>query len=221
MRIRNKPWAAPELAACPYFKPDPFQFKGQWRSLFPKPEQPVWLELGMGKGHFLSKAALAHPEKNLLGIDMITSILGVARRNIAADFEEAGREVDNLILTAYDINRILNMMDEQDQVERIYINFCNPWPTGAHHKKRLTHTRQLEKYKVFLPVGGEIHFKTDDDPLFRDSCRYFEECGFELLEVVPDLHQSPLQAESWPTEHEVKFSQMGIPTKFLVAKRVK
>ena len=219
MRMRNKPWAGPELALCPYFIKQPDQQKGRWRSLFPRPEQPMWLELGMGKGRFLCQAALAHPEKNLLGVDLITSILGVARRTIAGAFEEAGRPVENLLFTAHDIERILLMMEPADQVERIYINFCNPWPTGSHHKKRLTHPRQLEKYKTFLPGGGQIHFKTDDDTLFDQSCRYFTDSGFALEAVARDLHRSPFEEESWETEHEAMFSKEGIPTKFLIAVR--
>lgn len=134
-------------------------------------------------------------------------------------FEEAGRPVENLLFIAHDIERILLMMEPADQVERIYINFCNPWPTGSHHKKRLTHPRQLEKYKTFLPVDGHIHFKTDDDTLFDQSCRYFSDSGFALEAITRDLHRSPFQEESWETEHEAMFSKEGIPIKFLIAVR--
>ena len=142
---------------------------------------------------------------------MITIILVV---------DQAGKPVENLLFTAHDIERVLLMMDQTDTVERIYINFCNPWPTGAHHKKRLTHPRQLERYKVFLPVGGQIHFKTDDDTLFRESCNYFRQSGFSLEAVTEDLHHSPLRWESWETEHETMFSQQGISIKFLRAIRI-
>ena len=86
------------------------------------------------------------------------------------------QEIDNVYITRYDIERILNIIDKNDLIERIYINFCNPWPKGKHRKKRLTHTRQLEKYREFLQDNGEIFFKTDDDGLFNDSITYFKMC---------------------------------------------
>ena len=94
-------------------------------------------------------------------------MLGLAKRNVEKEYKENNRETDNIILVRYDIERILQILDKQDKIERIYINFCNPWPKGKHRKKRLTHTRQLEKYKEFLVDNGEIYFKTDDDPLFE------------------------------------------------------
>ena len=102
-------------------------------------------------------------------------------------------------------------------MERIYINFCNPWSQKAkHRKRRLTHPRQLEQYKTFLAPGGEIWFKTDDDSLFADSVHYFEECGFSIRYQTLDLHHSGFEGNI-PTEHEAMFSEQGIPIKFLIA----
>ena len=84
-------------------------------------------------------------------------MLGLAKRNVEKEYEEAKRKIDNVLLTAYEIQIIQNILNEKDEVERIYINFCNPWPRGKHRKKRLTHTRQLEKYKEFLKEEGEIY----------------------------------------------------------------
>lgn len=217
MRIRRKPWARPELAACPFFIDAPATMRGRWHGAFSK-EQPVWLELGCGKGAFLAQAAVIHPEINFIGVDLKSDILGVARRRIVQAFEEAGRTPDNLLLFAYDIERILSVMDERDIVERIDINFCNPWPTGSDHKKRLTHPRQLEKYRVFLSDGGEIRFKTDDDRLFDESIRYFAQSGFTVVQAVRDLHRES-GIENFMTEHEERFSSMGIPIKLLIAKK--
>lgn len=218
MRIRRKPWARPELAACPFFIDEPDTMPGKWHDAFAK-KQPVWLELGCGKGAFLAQAAAAHREINFIGVDIKSDMLGVARRQIVNTFAERGMEPDNILLFAHDIERIFLAMDERDTVERICINFCNPWPTGSDHKKRLTHPRQLEKYRVFLADGGEIRFKTDDDRLFDESIRYFEQSGFEITRISRDLH-SETDIENFVTEHEAHFSSLGIPIKFLIAKKI-
>jgi len=128
--------------------------------------------------------------------------------------------VDNVLLTCFNIEQIEKVMDKNDCVERIYINFCNPWPKNKHHKKRLTHTRQLMKYREFLKENGEIWFKTDDDPLFDASLEYFKESGFSIKYLTRDLHQSGF-AGSYSTEHERMFSSQGIPIKFLIAVKEK
>jgi tRNA (guanine-N7-)-methyltransferase len=216
--MRRKPWARPELAACPYFFDEAVTRQGTWRSLFQK-SQPLYLELGMGKGAFIAQAAAAHPEINYMGVDIKSDVIGVARRRVESEFEAVNRTPDNIIMTAFDITRLPTVMNEQDKVDRIYINFCNPWPTGAHHKKRLTHTRQLMNYRNILAEGGEIHFKTDDDPLFNSSLRYFAEAGFEVIHMTRDLHANPTP-DNYVTEHEIMFSEQGIPIKFCIAKMV-
>ena len=216
MRMRRKPWARPELAACPYFIDEPHTLRGRWAQAFSRP-QPVWLELGCGKGSFLTQMAEAFPGVNFLGIDIKSEVLAVARRTLSARFQELGRPVDNVLLTAYDIERIDQILSPQDQVDRIFINFCNPWPKARDHKKRLTHPRWLVKYQQFLRPGGELWFKTDDDDLFLASHRYLGECGFVLAYETRDLHRSGF-SQSPPTEHERMFTQEGIPTKFLIAR---
>lgn len=225
MRMRTKPWARPELAACDYFVKEPQENKGKWNEWFPK-RQPLHLELGCGKGTFMAELALQNPTVNYLAIDINSDVLGVARRNIESAFTAANRKVENVALMSFDIERITLMMDANDTVERIYINFCNPWPKGKHHKKRLTYTRQLENYKVFLADGGEIYFKTDDDDLYLATLRYFAESGYEVLWQTDDLHagQAPdIQAGEWKefqimTEHEKMFTEQGIPIKAIAAR---
>ena len=116
------------------------------------------LELGAGKGVFIADLAVKHPEINYIAIDIKSDVLGYARRNIEKSYTEAGQKVENVLLTAYNIEQIKDIFSEEDQIDRIYINFCNPWPKAKHNKRRLTHTKQLELYKTFLKPQGEIHF---------------------------------------------------------------
>ena len=102
-------------------------------------------------------------------------------------------------------------------MDRIYINFCNPWPRGKHKKRRLTFPKKLSVYKTFLTEQGEIWFKTDDDELFEESIEYFNETGYEIKYITRDLHESGFE-ENTVTEHEQMFSEMGIKIKFLIAR---
>ena len=216
MRIRRKPWARPELAACPFCIDDPENHIGHWHELFPK-RQPLHLELGCGKGGFMAQKAVQNPQISFLAVDIKSDILGLTKRNIEKAYEQAGKEVDNVRSFAYDIERILQVLDRNDEVERIYINFCNPWPKKKHKKKRLTYPRQLFFYQEFLKDGGEIWFKTDDDELFEESLDYFAMCGFTQEFITYDLAASGF-AENIVTEHEQMFMDQGIKIKLLIAK---
>lgn len=213
--MRSKPWAGPELDACPFFIRQPEKLIGNWHTRFER-EQPMYLELGCGKGYFLAGAAPANPQVNYLGIDLKDTVLGPAKRLIEQAFAQAGRAPDNILLTAMNIEQISAAMNASDSVQRIYINFCNPWPRPKHHKRRLTWTRQLENYKTILAPGGEIRFKTDDDDLFEDSIGYFTGCGFLLKHVTRDLHAENPQ-DNILTEHEIMFLQKGVKIKALTA----
>ncbi len=215
MRMRFKPWARPELEACPFFIGRPEEYIGKWHSLFPC-RQPVELELGCGKGFFLAGAAPANPQVNYIGVDVKDAVLGPAKRNIEKAFETAGRKPDNIILTALNIERIADAMGPRDTVRRIDINFCNPWPKVRHRKRRLTYPTRLEDYKTILEPGGELFFKTDDDELFADTLGYLAQCGFAVTEKTYDLH-----GDNWPgnilTEHEIMFLEKGVRIKALKA----
>ena len=220
MRMRFKPYAGPELAACPFCVDEPMQNKGKWNGLFARPAQPLMLELGCGKGKFLAQMAAAHPENNYIGIDITAKVLILTKRNIDRAYAQAGREVDNVRILTHDIERIRSMMGGGDRVSRIYINFCNPWNRKKGHKKhRLTHSRQLEQYRDFLVDGGEVWFKCDDEDLFEDSVGYFEEMGFAVTWLTRDLHADE-PAWNIRTEHEAMFTEMGIPIKALIAKKL-
>lgn len=218
MRIRYKKWARPELEASKFYVDDPEEMKGKWRQLYAQPENAFHLELGCGKGQFISTLASQNLNINYLAIDLIDAMLGLAKRNIEQVYQEKKFPVDNVLLTRFDIERIFLLLEEKDQVDRIYINFCNPWPRGKHHKKRLTHTKQLEKYKTFLKPNGEIYVKTDDDELFIATLRYMQEAGFEIIVQTSDLEQKPIFETNIETEHEKMFKEQGIKIKALIAR---
>ncbi len=219
MRIRFKPWARPELEASDFYRDNPEELKDKWIKEFKNQNNPINLELGCGKGQFIAQLAVQNPDINYIAIDLVDAMLGLAKRNVEQVYREQDKEVENLILTRFDIERITMILGKQDNIKRIYINFCNPWPKGKHRKKRLTHIRQLEKYKTFLAEDGEIYFKTDDDDLFNSSLGYFEESGFKILDKTYDLHAEPIWKNNIETEHEKMFSEQGIKIKALIAKK--
>lgn len=218
MRIRFKPWARPELEASKFYIDNPEDYKGKWKELFNN-DNPIHLELGCGKGSFMANLAVKNPDINYIAIDVVDAMLGLAKRNIEEKYKEENKEINNVVLTRFDIERILLIMNENDNVERIYINFCNPWPRGKHRKKRLTHIRQLEKYREFLKDGGEIYFKTDDDGLFIDSLSYLENSGFKIIKKTYDLENEKNFWDNIQTEHEKMFIDQGIKIKAVIAKK--
>lgn len=216
MRIRFKPWARSELEASKFYIDNPEEYKGKWRDLFNN-NNPIYLELGCGKGGFISQIAVYNPDINFIAIDLVDAMLGLAKRKIEEQYKLASRETDNIYITRYDIERINNILSKKDSIERIYINFCNPWPRGKHKKRRLTHTRQLEKYKEFLTEGAKIYFKTDDDELFNESITYFKESGFKIEKYTYDLETDINFWENIETEHEKMFKEEEIKIKALIA----
>ena len=216
MHMRTKKWAKPELAVCPYFTDEAETLRGHWHERFPK-DQPLYLELGCGKG--VSTAAMVYDnrDKNFVAMDITCNVLGDTRRNIARTYGE--EPVDNVVIARYDIEYIRNVFAPEDRIERIYINFCNPWTKRPKYaKRRLTHPRQLMQYRDFLVDGGEIWFKTDDTPLFTESLPYFEACGFDMRYLTSDLHAAGF-APNYVSEHEQKFTALGVPIKFVIMRK--
>ena len=216
MRMRHKKWSMPELLGSGYYVEEPEALRGKWKEAFAR-SQPLHLELGCGKGVFTAAIAASHPEINYLAIDISPDVLGVAKRNIDKEMEAAGRRPENILLAIYDIERIDKILAPGDQVDRIYINFCNPWPCARAHKRRLTHTRQLETYKTLLDPDGEIWFKTDNNDLYLATKRYFAEAGLEIFFDSQDL-LAERDPENLTTEHEQMFSAQGIKIKALRAR---
>ncbi|WP_252214043.1 MULTISPECIES: tRNA (guanosine(46)-N7)-methyltransferase TrmB [unclassified Clostridium] len=215
MRMRKKPWARPELESCNFFIVNPKENKGKWKESFNN-ENPIYLELGCGKGVFVAVHGSNNENINYIAIDIKDEVLGLAKRNIEKAYKEKNKELNNIKLMAQEIGLINEMLDENDKISRIYINFCNPWPKKKHKKRRLTHTRQLIQYRNFLKENGEIWFKTDDDELFEESLEYFKEGKFRIEYITYDLHTSGFEGNI-QTEHERMFTEQGIKTKFLIA----
>lgn len=215
MRIRKKSWARPELFACPYYISEPEALRGHWMERFGE-KRPIHLDPGCGKCVFLAETAEQHRNINYVGIDLSYDILGVGRRNIQSVFGEA--QPDNVLLCYYNIEKLQRIFVPGEGIERLYINFCNPWPAAKHHKRRLTHTRQLEAYLPLLESGGEIWFKTDNDDLYLATKRYFSEAGLEIFFDTRDLHEEN-DPENILTEHELLFTEQGIKTKALRARK--
>ena len=216
MHMRTKKWAKPELAVFPYFTDEAEKHRGHWRDLFEK-DQPLYLELGCGKG--VSTAAMVYDNQdiNFIAMDITCNVLGDTRRNIAKTYGE--QPVKNAMITRYNIEDIRKVFAPEDRVERIYINFCNPWTKRPKYaKRRLTHPRQLMQYRDFLVDGGEIWFKTDDMPLFTESLPYFEACNFQMQYMVNDLHAAEF-TPNYISEHEKMYTEKGIPIKFVIFKK--
>jgi len=218
MRMRRKKWAKEELDKAEFYIDKPEVFKGTWISKFNK-EQPLHIELGCGKGIFISQLASSNKNINYIAVDMIEAMLGLSKRNIeiAYDFKEP----ENLFLIRANVENILYVFDKNDVVDRIYINFCNPWEKPKHNKRRLTHIRQLEQYKTFLKKDGEIYFKTDNDELFEVSLEYFEQAGFKIVSKTYDLHDENIFEQNIITEHEKMFLKDETKIKALIAIEIK
>ncbi|ETA82098.1 tRNA (guanosine(46)-N7)-methyltransferase TrmB [Youngiibacter fragilis] len=205
MRLRKKWWARPEMEQDSKAIFDPVSLKGRWHEEFGN-DNPIHLELGCGKGRFISELASMDRNKNYVAIDLKDEVLVFALRKI----NELG--LDNVRIIPMLIENIETVFGE-DEVERIYINFCNPWPKASHNKRRLTHPRFLTKYRGFLMQGGEVWFKTDDDELFEHSLDYFREEGFEERYRSLDLADSGFEGNI-KTEYEEKFTAFGVNIKF-------
>ena len=217
MRMRRKAWARPELEASDLFIIDPTEKKGNWKNVYKNSENPLHLELGAGKGTFIAVLAAENQDVNYIAIDIKDEVIVEAKRNIEASYKERGIEnIDNVKVMSQEVALIDKAIGDGDIIERIYINFCNPWPKDRHKKRRLTHIRKLEMYKQFLKKGSEIRFKTDDDDLFEESLEYFKEAGLETKYITYDLHNSDFKGNI-TTEHEDMFSAKGIKIKFLIA----
>ncbi len=201
MRVRNKPWAKDKIDQYPqYIVANPEQYKGKWHEVFEQ-DQPIHIEVGTGKGQFITGMAKANPTINYIGIEVYDSVIVIALdRLIEADLPN----LKLLHVNASDITKYFS----KNEVDRVYLNFSDPWPKSRHEKRRLTYKDFLKSYEDILVDRGEIHFKTDNQGLFEYSLRSFSEYGLLLKYVSLDLHNSDYEGNIM-TEYEEKFSEKG------------
>ena len=189
----------------------PAENKGKWREVCGMPsDAPLYLELGCGKGKFCNQTAMDNPGALYVAVERDKSVI------LAAIEKAHNNELPNLFFINCDVNNIEDMFDA-DEVDRIYINFCDPWNRRNKPKRRLTYRDFLAKYKNLLKKGGQIRFKTDNDDLYDFSLEEFKFCGFGLSELTRDLHNSEYDKDNVRTEFEQKFADEGIPIKRAVA----
>ncbi|ELA95580.1 tRNA (guanosine(46)-N7)-methyltransferase TrmB [Enterococcus faecium] len=201
MRVRNRPGAAEMLAAHPNFViSDPTLWKGKWNELFEN-DHPIHIEIGMGKGQFITGMAKAHPEINYIGVEMQVSVVSIALDKLIE------QPLPNLKLLHVDGSALTEYFADSE-VDQIYLNFSDPWPKKRHEKRRLTYKTFLSVDEQILRPNGEIHFKTDNQGLFEYSLASFSQYGMILKQVWLDLHQSQFEGNIM-TEYEEKFSSKG------------
>ena len=211
MRLRNVPGARETIIENQFSIQEPEQKKGKWAEVFGN-DHPIHIDVGMGKGQFIIEMAKRNPEINYIGIEKYSSVLVRAVEKLE-DFEQ-----NNLRLIRMDAENIEEVFDK-DEVDRIYLNFSDPWPKDRHAKRRLTSTRFLERYNNILTPEGRVMFKTDNKDLFDFSLEQVEEAGWILENHTYDLHHSEYNEGNVMTEYEEKFSAKGNTICRLVAYR--
>lgn len=211
MRLRNVKGSREKIAGSEFVIHEPQSMKGKWHEFFEN-ENPIHIEIGMGKGKFITTLAQQNPNINYIGIEKYSSVL------IRALEKRAEIELDNLIFIRMDAEEIEEVF-EKDEVDCIYLNFSDPWPKDRHAKRRLTSTQFLARYDKVLKREGEVIFKTDNRPLFDFSLEQVEEAGWKLKNHTFDLHHSEYMEGNVMTEYEEKFSKEGHPIHRLVAYR--
>lgn len=212
MRLRNIKGAREAIDESPYVILDPENYKSRWNEVFGN-DHPLRLEVGMGKGQFIMELARQNPGINYIGIEMYSSVLIRALQKMAEE------ELPNLKFLRIDA-RTLPECFAKDEVDRIYLNFSDPWPKDRHAKRRLTSRQFLARYNEILKPDGVIEFKTDNRPLFDFSLEEVRKAGWQLLLCTYDLHhEEELMKDNIMTEYEEKFASKGNPICKLIIDR--
>ncbi len=212
MRLRNIPGADEAIADSPHCIQEPMAEKGRWHLIFGN-ENPIHIEIGMGKGQFIMKLAKEHPDINYIGIERYSSVLLRALQKMEIE------PLPNIRFLCMDASIITEVFDEEE-VAKIYLNFSDPWPKERHAKRRLTSRQFFERYDKILARNGVVEFKTDNDDLFAFSMEEVAEAGWTLDAHTFDLHHDPVLNEgNVMTEYEEKFSSLGHPIHKLIARR--
>ena len=212
MRLRNVPGAREVMVENQYVFTEPEGMKGTWSEVFNN-DNPVRIEIGMGKGRFVSTLAQLNPDINYVGIEKYSSVL------LRAVEKQDELNLPNLRFIRMDAEAITEVFD-RGEVERIYLNFSDPWPKDRHAKRRLTSRQFFERYNIILKKDGQVEFKTDNRPLFDFSVEEVKEAGWQLRAVTYDLHNDAKLCEgNVMTEYEERFSAAGNPICKLIAVR--
>ena len=204
-RVRKQPGTREALMQyAPIVVLEPEQHKGKWQDVFGN-ANPIQMEVGMGKGKFISTMARQHPEINFIGVEVIEEVLldAVKRMKRAEGIPE------NLRLVWINAS-LLEDLFLPGEVDRIFLNFSDPWPKTRHAKRRLTHKGFLDQYAAILKSEGQVHFKTDNQGLFEFSLNEFSACGWRLQNIQLDMYQK-LPEGNVATEYETKFHNQGMP----------
>ena len=212
MRLRNVPGAREVMLENEYVFTEPAGMKGKWNEVFGN-DNPIYIEIGMGKGRFITEHAKANPDINYIGIEKYSSVL------LRAVEKQNELELANLRFIRMDAEGILDVFDAEE-VSLIYLNFSDPWPKDRHAKRRLTSRQYFERYDKILKSDGRVEFKTDNRALFDFSVEEVSEAKWILDLVTYDLHADKELCEgNICTEYELKFSEMGNPICKLIASR--
>lgn len=189
---------------------NPREYKGRWTEAFGN-GRPIHIELGMGKGQFISGMSVKYPEVNFIGMDMYDELIRRASEKVRASWSGQGADEPRSVRLALGNIEAIEEFFAPGEVERIYLNFSDPWPKKKHWRRRLTHPRFLEKYRTLLNAEGEIHFKTDSRTLFEFSLNAFAATGLQMSQISLSLHEGGINEAHVMTEYESKFVGQGMP----------
>lgn len=212
MRLRNVRGSKEAMVESEYVFTEPKELFGKFGEIFGN-DNPIHIEIGMGKGQFITTLAGLNPDINYVGIEKYSSVL------IRAVEKQNELKLPNLKFIRMDAEEIVDVFGE-NEVARIYLNFSDPWPKDRHAKRRLTSSQFFERYDRILAKDGEVQFKTDNAELFDFSVEEIKSGKWNLVAVTYDLHNDSVMNEgNIMTEYEERFSAMGNPIKKLIAKR--
>ncbi len=209
MRLRNVPGSREKISECKYIIPEDYETKGNWQKIFNN-DNPIDVEIGMGKGTFIIEMAKKFPDINFIGIEKFSSVLvrAIEKLESANLSKNKNDHIDNLYFMRMDAEDIENYF-EKDEISDIFLNFSDPWPKDRHAKRRLTSDRFLHRYENILKNDGTITFKTDNQPLFEFSVETANKENWTILKLSRDLHNSEYAEGNIMTEYEKKFSDLG------------
>lgn len=212
MRLRNISGSRDVIAQSPLVIHEPKQHKGSWKEVFGN-DHPIRIEVGMGKGRFIYQLAKLNPDVNYIGIEKYSSVLLRALQKMESE------PLPNLFFIRMDAEEIAEVFG-REEIDRIYLNFSDPWPKDRHAKRRLPSGEFLKRYDSFLKKDGILEFKTDNRDLFDFALGELDDAGWEAVQVTFDLHHDQeMSAGNIMTEYEEKFSAQGNPIYKYIIKR--